>query len=356
VDPILRRLTACVTAHVPAYLEGGPGTGKTARVALLANLLGAHHERVLLSRLEPIDVRPRAIGPKGINVFDCPEIARAREAKRAVLFADELNRCEPSTANAALDLFDSAPPHVAIVAAGNPPLRGRSARPLESAVANRFCSLDVPPDADAWAAAQVVGWTPSDPLPTAHADQITAATDQAKILVSAFVRARPELLSAEPGDPILAGKPWPSPRTWDYAIRLLGVSNAFRLPADDISALLSGCVGPGPASELATFIDAADLPNPDAVLADPKSWVIPTGRADRVIAVLSGLAQAIARQPTEDRWRAAWAFVERVVNANQTGAASVGASLLIPVGKTGKLSMAGQHMPERLSQVLIGRR
>jgi hypothetical protein len=53
-----------------------------------------------------------------------------------------------------------------------------------------------------------------------------------------------------------------------------------------------------------------DLPNPEDVLADPDGIELPD-RGDRAYAVLSGVAAAVAANPTLERWTAGWRVLAR---------------------------------------------
>jgi hypothetical protein len=53
-----------------------------------------------------------------------------------------------------------------------------------------------------------------------------------------------------------------------------------------------------------------DLPDPEAVLADPAGFVLPE-RGDRAYAVLSSVAAAVAADPTPPRWAAGWRVLAR---------------------------------------------
>jgi hypothetical protein len=334
-DPIIRRVHACAIAHVPSLLIGAPGTGKTARVAAYAAAIAAHYERWLLSRCEPIDIKPRAITAKGeIVVSDAPEYARAKKAERAVLFFDEFNRCERGVEGAALDLLDSAPSHVVVIGAVNPPAPGQAARPLEAAAANRFCHLPVTADADTWATGMMTGFGASDTAlawPPEKELAPFAATSRARL--TAYVRSRQDVLEKQPKDPIQAGGAWPSTRTWEYAIRAYAVALALSLDAEDTEALISGLLGGTVGSELfAYLVDPANaLPDIEGILQDPSSWPIPIGRADMIIAVAGAVQAALQRKLTDARWKSAWGFISRAVEANETGAAAVANDLIIPI-------------------------
>jgi hypothetical protein len=76
--------------------------------------------------------------------------------------------------------------------------------------------------------------------------------------------------------------------------------------ASDVrSLLIRGSVGQGPGVEFLSWLLDADLPDPEAVLADPASFVLPE-RGDRAYAALTSIAAAVAARPTEERWLAGW--------------------------------------------------
>jgi hypothetical protein len=363
-DPILRRIHACALAQVPVCLWGPPGSGKTARALSYKRARGLHLERWLLSRCEPIDIKPRIYEGGHVIVCDPPEIERLLAQGGGVLFLDELNRASRETEGAALDRIDAPPPGVTLIAACNPPSRGQAARALESAAANRFCHLDVLADAKAWAEAQIGGWDDDAGAFAVPTPEVLARGEQrAAAFVSAFIRRRPELLEKAPDDPVSAGRAWPSTRTWEFLRKLHGVAIALGLDAEDSRTLLAGCVGDGPALEYAAYVIDADLPDPEELLKDPESYTPPKGRVDRTVAAITAVAGAIEREFTDDRWKAAWKILHRCMGADQADAGMVGADLLIGAWKRlGRRDAAAQKkltdpqrlMPNRMAQILAG--
>jgi MoxR-like ATPase len=359
-DPIIRRIHACVLASVPVCLWGPPGSGKTARVKAYALARKSHLERWLLSRCEPIDLKPRVYDGGRVIVADPPEIVRLQEAGGGILFVDELNRSARETEGAALDRIDSPPPGVAVIAACNPPTRGQAARSLESAAANRFCHLDVDVNQEAFADALISGWglAPAD-MTVPSDDAIDAESAKATAIMSAFIRRAVKKLEDEPENPVQAGRAWPSPRTWDYALRLYSTGRALGLDVEDTTALLGGAVGNGAAVEFLSFAaDMVGLPDPEAWLKDPKSWHPPKGRVDKTIAAVTMVAGALARNRTQDRWKQTWAIVQACVDADQTDAGMVMGTMLMndytSQGKAAGMPFPAKWMPSRIA-ALIGK-
>jgi hypothetical protein len=370
-DPVLRRVHVCVEAGIPALLIGPPGGGKTKRIESYGRARGKRVVRWLLSRCEPIDLKPRMYDPtKGkVVVLDPPEYDLLTETAiqklGAIMFFDEFNRCARDVEGSALDRIDSSPAHIAVIAAANPPSRGQAARSLESAAANRFCHLEAKPDAKAWARAQVYGW-PEETADFPSVDAKTLAPLAAKYatLAGAYVEANPDKLEVEPTDPVKAGRAWPSARTHENAHKLYAVATALGYETDDKVALLCGCVGDGVGTELATFFEDADLINPEDWLAKPKGFL--PERADKVLAALSAVSHAIKTNLTDKRWRAAWEIVTHLNDNNMMGGAMVGAEQILAIHRTliksanaadkklgQSLSEPSQLMPPRMAHLMV---
>ena len=91
---------------------------------------------------------------------------------------------------------------------------------------------------------------------------------------------------------------------------LLAAARAVEVGQDVITALITGCVGDGPGLELVTWLSELDLPDPEALLADPAGFELPE-RGDRAYAALTSVAAAVAADPTVERWAAGWAVLGR---------------------------------------------
>jgi hypothetical protein len=362
-DPIIRRIHACVLAGVPPFLWGTPGTGKTARVFSYETMTSRHVERWLLSRVEPIDIKPRVYHDGKAVVCDAPEVERVAST-RGILFFDELNLSTRETEGAALNLMDHPPSGVSIIAAGNPPSRGQAARYLGAPAANRFCHLTVESDPKAWAAGMMSGWT-VEPLETLAVERevLDAAQRKMAALVATYIRHQPGDLEAKPETTAEAGGAWASSRTWDFVSRLLAVSSVLGLPEEDVQALTCGCVGPGPGLKIAAWVDARDLPDPEALLADPTSYKPPVDRIDRILATCSAVFAAVDRELTADRWKAAWKLDNVICDAGVADGAMMFADMLqsdvfLKRARTGSLPKeivsAAALMPKRIASMLVG--
>jgi hypothetical protein len=130
------------------------------------------------------------------------------------------------------------------------------------------------------------------------------------------------LALAVPEDAAGAGRAWPSPRTWDMVARLQAAAAAGDVGELATSLLVRGCVGPGCGVEYLTWLAEADLPDPEAVLANPDSFNLPE-RGDRAYAALTSVAAAVAANPSGDRWKRGWrAFARAAGSAPDVAAAA----------------------------------
>jgi hypothetical protein len=100
------------------------------------------------------------------------------------------------------------------------------------------------------------------------------------------------------------------------ALCLVAFATAAGTSREVLSMLVRGTVGDGPGLELLASLDRMDLPDPEVLLADPASAVLPE-RGDLRQAVLDAVVEAVRKRPDQSRWDAAWKLL---VLALETGA------------------------------------
>jgi len=308
---IVEALGIAVAARVPVLLWGAPGTGKTSAVKALADGMNSPLETVIASIREPSDFGGLPIVVDGGVRFAPPGWARRlAEMGEGILFLDEISTAPPAVQAALLRVVLERtvgdldlPEGIAVVAAANPPEQAADGWDLSAPLANRFCHLDWNVEATL-VAAGIAGGFPAPRVPVLPGGWENDAAE-AKGLVAAFLGVRPPLACLPPTDAVMAGRGWPSPRTWEMVVRLWSAASAAGASEQARGLLIRGCVGDGAGVEFLAWAKEMDLPDPEAVLADPDSFELPE-RGDRAYAALSSVAAAVVANNTVARWHAGW--------------------------------------------------
>lgn len=358
-------LAIAVSLRTPVLLWGGPGTGKSSVVRALGAALGLPVETVIASLREPADFAglPVVSHDGTVRLAEPSWASRLAASGHGILFLDEVTTAPPAVQAALLRVVlervvgDLAlPDGVAVVAAANPPEMAAGGWDLSPPLANRFCHLDWPVDATTYVDSLSAGW-PVPEVPAQRADGDAAAA-RVRGALAGFLRSRSALVYGVPNDSATLGRAWPSPRTWDMAVRLWAGAEHLGAPRAVVLTLISGCVGAGPARELLVWEQEADLPDPEDALADPRRFRLPD-RGDRQFAVLSAIASVVAANPTKERWDAAFAIVEQAVKRGSADVAAVAARTLaahMPPGVDALPPGVGALIPVMSNAGLLGRR
>jgi hypothetical protein len=310
-------LAVAVSTGVPILLWGSPGTGKTSAVCALGEALGWPVEVVIGSIREPADFAGLPVVIDGEVRLAPPAWAKRLCAEgRGLLFLDELTTAPPAVQAAMLRVVlervvgdVTLPAGVRVVAAANPPEEAADGWELSPPLANRLVHVDWPVDARRVAEGLSVGF-PTPRLSSVDGEVELARSAATRAAVAAFLQVRPGLVLQVPNSAAGAGRGWPSPRSWESVARLLAGCAAAKASPEAQAVLVTGAVGEGPGLEFLAWLEHADLPDPEAVLADPDSFALPE-RSDRAFAVLTGVAAvAIAHGDTQS-WAAAWRVLAR---------------------------------------------
>lgn len=320
-DPYVQALALAVAANLPVLLWGQPGIGKSSTLEQLATGLGLPLETVIASVHEPSDFSGLPVvgadpARNGIPMAPPDWAVRLHRAGDGLLFLDELSSAPPAVQAALLRVVLerrvgslALPARVRIVAAANPPSTAADGWQLAPPLANRFVHLP-------WRHVPEVvvrglgGVWPSVPLPRLDRSLADDAVARARAAVCDFLRVRPDYTHRMPASADGRGGAWPSPRTWEMAVRLLAFGYASDAEYEAVAIAVRGVVGDGAGLELLAFLDRRDLPDPEAMLADPGAFA-PPQRGDLVHAALEALVTAVRSDPTRERWRAAWSILAR---------------------------------------------
>ncbi len=327
---LLEALGVCIAARVPFLVWGAPGEGKTAVIESAA-AHGWHVETLIVSHHEPSDFAGLpVVGPGGSVSLAPPAWARrlADHDGPSIAFFDEWTTAAPAVQAAALRPLTHyevgalrLPATVSFGAAANPTDVATAGWELAAPTANRFCHLDWAMPVDVYAESLVSGAWPSITLHPRPAT-LDAEVARARALVAGFVRVR-QRLSAVPDDAASRGRAFPTPRTWDYAARLLAMARATGVGDEAVRLVVSGSVGAASAHEFLVWVDAQELPDPEDVLANPSAAIFRGMRADRVFVALQSVLAAVLAETTPPRWTAA-------VEACAAAADQVGVDAAVP--------------------------
>jgi hypothetical protein len=120
-----------------------------------------------------------------------------------------------------------------------------------------------------------------------------------------FLRKNIDLTQAQPKDPDMQCKPWPSHRSWHNMVKCLAGAEAVGANQTTRMKLISGCVGEGAGRDFDTYLKELSLPDPEQFLRLPHlvREAMPT-RGDLVIHVVKGVVAAVENNKTPERWEA----------------------------------------------------
>jgi MoxR-like ATPase len=316
IEAISEALYVAVRAGLPVLLWGSPGTGKTSVVRALGEMLEWPTEIVVGSIREPADFAGLPVVIDGAVQMAPPLWARRLACHgHGLLFLDELTTAPPAVQAAMLRVVlervvgDVAlPDEVRVVAAANSPDEAAEGWHLAPPLANRLIHLDWPVDAKTVARGIAVGFPTFPELDTRTPTAVETSTSRAA--VGAFLEVRPALVLDVPAGTAEAGRAWPSPRSWESVARLLAACEAAGASEDARTHLVVGAVGEGAGIEFLSWLINMDLPDPEAILANPDLFVLPE-RSDRAFAVLTAVASVAVAHGDVASWSAAWRVIGR---------------------------------------------
>ncbi|WP_280254239.1 AAA family ATPase [Nocardia abscessus] len=354
-DTQLEALALAVAADLPVLLWGEPGIGKTAALTQLAADLDLPLTTVIASVHEPSDFSGLPIigddpAENGVPMAPPDWAVRLVRTGRGLLFLDELSTAPPAVQAALLRLVlerrignIQLPRGVRIVAAANPRSSAADGWELSPPLANRFVHLQWTHDHDVVVRGLGGTW-PHATLPRLAPEKLSEAVAFARRAVCVLLAARPALVHQLPSAETRRGGPWPSPRSWEMTLWLIAFATAAGSSREVLSLLVRGTVGDGPGFELLAGLDRMDLPDPEALLADPAGAALPE-RGDLRQAVLDGVVAAVRKRPEKSRWDAAWALL---VKALETGAPDL---IVVPATTLATLRQDHWDVPAVIEQL-----
>lgn len=299
---------------LPLLIEGPPGIAKTARIKQLAQRLGVKSKSLFAAQHPPEDFSGALI-PTGDGdakqICALPQVREMIKDGVGIIFLDEINGAAPATQGALQSFIheriagdQALPGRIRIIAAMNPESIATAGNTLAPAVANRFVHITDPgPNAREWAE-WVMGSADQGTQMQADLEKIErfVCSDWPTVyptmqaVFAGFITKVPSLLHnmPAPSNPE-ASRAWPSPRTWDYAMRAMATATIMEKSDTIQAALIEACVGNGAATAFLEYRRKSDIPSAKEVLDG--SWKINPDRIDVVFAAYIGMVAYVRQRP-----------------------------------------------------------
>lgn len=323
-------ISIATQANVPWLWSGLPGIGKTSIIEHMMRQLGKQCQVVIGSLSEPSDIGGFPVpSTDGMQIGRVP-LAWAAElaGTDGLLVFDELPHSPPAIQAALLRvIFESKVgdldlgPNVRRGAIGNP-VEVAGGWNLNPALANRFCHIEWNNDGypDYWYNGMMQGWDNVDlEIPKVDPNWENRHPHYRSLVATFAGKLRVTHLTQMPESEGARSGAWPSPRTWTMGARLMAAAESFgeAKPLNDLQVeLLQGCIGEGATGEFVGWLQAANLPDPEALLANPEVFPeIEPGKEHMVFAILSNMIAAIQRtdfdtKTRNQRWTQGWLVIE----------------------------------------------
>lgn len=298
---LARFLASTISAQLPVLITGSPGIGKTSIVRQAAaeaeNDLVISHPAVS-DPTEPGGFPWAEKGAKVATFLPFGETARVLNSTRPTTwFWDDLGQASPAVQASFMPWLLARenrgmrlPDHVTILAATNRRTDRAGVTGILEPVKSRFGGgiVELEADLEDWAT-----WA----LQQSHIPPELVAFLRFKAgegMLNRFV-ASADLVNC------------PTPRTWEAAGRLLGLT----LPPDVEAEALKGAVGDAAATELMAFLAMfRQLPSIDAILMDPDNAPIPSETS-----ILYAVSTALASKASEKNLVRVGKYAQRLVDA-----------------------------------------
>ena len=268
----------------PLMIWGPPGIGKSTFIKDLCEEKNIGFIDVRLAQREPVDIRGLPVprddkqGIDWIVSSDWPRIGVDNTPEKGIILFDEITAADSSLQVAAyefildrrLGLLYEVPDGWYIVAAGNRSSDAAVARTMSSALANRFCHIEVGSNSTTW-----IDW---------------AIENNIDHRVIAFIRYLPQNLFSMEGN---KERGWPSPRSWERVALELELAGETKLSQDVLHIIIEGLVGEGAAVEFMGFLNWAEkAPDVEKMLQRIAPVKIPK-RSDQKFAMVSAIVYQI---------------------------------------------------------------
>ena len=323
-----------VMTRIPLIMWGDPGQGKSTFIEAIGEAYNFHTESIFASNSEPSDFAGMpVVNPitGEVNLSAAPwarrlvAAAAAGETAGGIAFYDEVNTAPPATQAVLLrpiltgwvgDL--KLPEGTITIAAANPTAIAADGWDLAPPLANRFVHLEWKLTIDVIQEGFAGRW-PQIEFPVFDTERYHVTFRETMITFAAFLTRMPNLVTAMPNpqhNAAESGYAFPTPRSWEMAGKVYAMAKSVGA-SDSVTALVvNGCIGSAAGTQLLTYMKELDLPDPEDLLINPEGWTLPTGRGDKVYAVMASTLSAVERNITPDRWHAYGKLLSMVARKN----------------------------------------
>lgn len=284
-------LKSLISLRRYTHIEGEPGLGKTQVPKQVAEDLGIGFIAVHAPLMQPEDYGMPVVNATRDGVtFVVPDkfpMVGSDHPDEGILLLDEVPQAGNAEQKILANLVQERELHGckllpgwSIVSTGNRPKDRAGANRILSHFRNRGTTLEFEPHLDDWCA-----W---------------ALDNGVRPEIVQFLRFKPGLLADFDAQRDIN----PTPRSWTE-----GVSTIIdKVPHDAEFECIKGAVGEGAASEFVAFLNIfRKLPDPDAVLLDPKNAVVPTDPA-----TLYAISGAVAYRASQTNAEAVLTYARRL--------------------------------------------
>ena len=285
-----------IRTKIVVMLHGSPAIGKSAIVQQIANEYGLKLIDLRLAQCDPTDLAgfPTITGEKAsykpMDTFPIEGDTVPKGYNGWLLFLDELNSAPPAIQSAAYKVIldrmvgnHKLHKNVAIVAAGNLETDNAIVQPMSTALQSRMAHLELVVDSKEW-----VDW---------------ASSNEVDHRITSYINFRPDALYTF--SPDHTDKTYASPRTWEFANRILQVTDAA---SSEALPMLAGTISEGVAREFLGFCKIhLSLPKLAEIIANPTSIKVPDEPS-----VLFAMTGALGNNAAEDNIGALMKFISRL--------------------------------------------
>ena len=291
-------VTDFIKAGIVPMIHGSPGIGKSQIVHQIAEAHGLKLVDMRLSQCDPTDLAgfPQIDAARGkagylpMDTFPLEGEAPPTGYNGWLLFFDEANSAPKAVQAAAYKILldrmigqHKLHKNCALVAAGNLESDGAIVEEMSTALQSRLAHIELTHDADAW-----VEWA-----------QLNGVNHK----ITDFIKFKPgQLYTFKPDH---TDKTYACPRTWEFANRVLNVTDEgspARLP------MLAGTLSEGVAREFLTFCKIYEsLPKPAAIIAAPDTIKVPVEPS-----ILYALTGSLAHNATDQNFTSMMKFISRL--------------------------------------------